>query len=407
MPHVVFAVPFALSTTLRFVRAMGSVPGVRLSLLSQEPLERMPADLRELCADYERVGDAMDAGQLAAGVRALAARAGGQVDQLVGILEPLQEKLAAVRAALGIPGMTPEVAHNFRDKARMKELLRANDLPCARHGLAHSPAQALAFGEECGYPMVVKPPAGAGAKNTFRVNSREELEQSMRSLTPREDDPLLLEEFIVGAEHSFDSVTINGQHLFHSITRYFPTPLEVMENPWLQWAVVLPRSIDGPEYDAIKNAGPRSLDALGLQTALTHMEWFQREDGSVAISEVAARPPGAQFTSLLSWAYERDFYADWARLVATGEFEAPERRWAVGCVFLRGQGEGSVKQVHGVDEAKLELGELLVEAKLPQVGQPRASSYEGEGHIVLRHSETEAVMQGIRRLFELLRIEIA
>ena len=329
------------------------------------------------------------------------------MDRLVGILEPLQEKLAAVRAALGIPGMSLEVAHNFRDKARMKELLRANDLPCARHGLAHSPAQALAFGEECGYPMVVKPPAGAGAKNTFRVNSREELEQSMRSLTPREDDPLLLEEFIVGAEHSFDSVTLNGQHLFHSITRYFPTPLEVMENPWLQWAVVLPRSIDGPEYDAIKNAGPRSLDALGLQTALTHMEWFQREDGSVAISEVAARPPGAQFTSLLSWAYERDFYADWARLVATGEFEAPERRWAVGCVFLRGQGEGSVKQVHGVDEAKLELGELLVEAKLPQVGQPRASSYKGEGHIVLRHSETEAVMQGIRRLFELLRIEIA
>ena len=65
MPHVVFAVPFALSTTLRFVRAMGSVPGVRLSLLSQEPLARMPADLRELCADYERVGDAMDEGQLA------------------------------------------------------------------------------------------------------------------------------------------------------------------------------------------------------------------------------------------------------------------------------------------------------------------------------------------------------
>ena len=119
------------------------------------------------------------------------------------------------------------------------------------------------------------------------------------------------------------------------------------------------------------------------------------------------RPPGAQFTSLLSWAHERDFYADWARLVATGEFEAPERRWAVGCVFLRGQGQGSVKKVHGIEEAKLELGEMLVEAKLPQVGQPRASSYEGEGHIVLRHSETEAVMQGIRRLFELLRIEIA
>ena len=407
MAHVVFAVPFALSTTLRFVRAMGSVPGVRLSLLTQEAPERLPAELRELCADVERVGDAMDEAQLAAGVRALAGRAGGKVDRLVGILEPLQEKLAAVRAALGIPGMSPEVAHNFRDKARMKELLRAHDLPCARHGLARTPAEALAFAEDCGYPLVVKPPAGAGAKNTYRVSSREELEQSLRSLPPRPDEPLLLEEFIVGKEHSFDSVTIGGQHLFHSITRYYPTPLEVMENPWLQWAVVLPRSIDVPEYDAIKSAGPRALDVLGLDTALTHMEWFQRADGSIAISEVAARPPGAQFTSLLSWAHDLDFYAAWARLVAHGEFQAPERRWSVGCVFLRGQGEGRVQRVHGVAEAKRELGEVVAEAKLPQPGQPRASSYEGEGHIVLRHAETEVVMQGIKRLFELLRIEIA
>ena len=35
-----------------------------------------------------------------------------------------------------------------------------------------------------------------------------------------------------------------------------------------------------------------TLRALGLRTGFTHMEWFRRPDGSVAVSEVAARPNG-------------------------------------------------------------------------------------------------------------------
>ena len=118
-----------------------------------------------------------------------------------------------------------------------------------------------------------------------------------------------------------------------------------MENPLLQWCVVLPRHIEGDEYDDIYRVAPRALDALGMVTGITHMEWFRRPDGSLAISEVAARPPGAQFTSLLSFAHDLDFYAAWARLVIHEEFTPPERNWAVGAVFLRGHGSGEVKRV--------------------------------------------------------------
>ncbi len=69
------------------------------------------------------------------GSRALATRFGG-VDRLVGALEQLQVPLARVREQLGIPGMGVEVATTFRDKARMKDVLRAAGLPCARHRLA-------------------------------------------------------------------------------------------------------------------------------------------------------------------------------------------------------------------------------------------------------------------------------
>jgi len=413
MVAVVFVVPYALETTLRFVRAAAELDGVSLGVVSQEPGERIVRALSKGAENgsrlvaFERVSDALDPQALAAGVRAVARGLGGRVDRLIGVLEQLQEPLAQVREQLGIRGMDGGEACNFRDKARMKDILRANDLPCARHALARSAEEARAFAATC-LPLVAKPPAGAGARNTQRIDRDEELDAYLRAFPPSDHDPLLLEEFIQGKEHSFDSVTVAGRPVFHSISRYTPTPLEVMENPLLQWCVVLPRNIDGDEYDDIRRAGARALHVLGMVTGLTHMEWFRRPDGSLAISEVAARPPGAQFTTLLSYAHDFDFYRAWARLSVFETFDPPPRDYAVGALFLRasGSGTGPVRAVKGVEAAQRELGDLVCEARLPRPGAPRADTYEGEGYVILRHPETAAVEAGLQRLNELVRIEL-
>jgi hypothetical protein len=170
--------------------------------------------------------------------------------------------------------------------------------------------------------------------------------------------------------------------------------------------VLLPRDINGPEYTGIRNVAPVALRALGLDTGLTHMEWFRRPNGDIAISEVAARPPGAQFTSLLSYSHDVEMYAAWARLEIFGEFSPPERRYAVGAAYLRGQGTGSVAAIHGLDTLQRELGDLVVEAHLPAEGQPASGTYEGEGHVILRHPDTAVVEAGLRRVVEVARVEL-
>jgi hypothetical protein len=180
-----------------------------------------------------------------------------------------------------------------------------------------------------------------------------------------------------------------------------------MESPWIQWTVMLPREIEVPEYAPILSAGPRALDALGMVTGMTHMEWFRRSDGSIAISEVAARPPGAQFTSLISYAHDRDFYRVWAEVSILEDFTPPPRRFATGAAYLRGQGAGRVARVAGIERANQELGDLVVESQLPRPGQPKASSYEGEGFIILRHEDTERVRDGLRRAVEILQVELS
>ena len=405
MVLAVFVAPYLLDATRRFVDATANLPDVELALITCEPEERLPGDLRRGIAGHWRIDDPLDAGQIAAAVHGLNGHL-GEVQRLLAVLEQLQVPLAQVREHLGIPGMDAATARNFRDKAQMKSVLRAAGVPCARYRLADSAAAAAEFAVEAGYPLVVKPPAGAGAKSTFRLDDAEDLRVWLEAAPPAPDRMAMVEEFLTGEEGSYDSVMIDGQVVWDSISRYFPTPLEVLRNPWIQWVVLMPREIGGAEYAGIRELAPAALRALGLRTGFTHMEWFRRPDGSVAVSVVAARPPGAQITSMLCYAHDFDFYRGWARLMVDGSFPPPERRWAAGTAFLRGQGTGYVRAVDGLDRLPAEVSSLVVESRLPVPGQMSSASYEGDGYVIVRHPDTAVVTDAMRRLVTGVRVEL-
>jgi biotin carboxylase len=288
----------------------------------------------------------------------------------------------------------------------MKTVLRAAGVPCARHRLARSAVDATDFATVAGFPLVVKPPAGSGAKSTFRLDDAGDLKVWLDMAPPSADRPAMLEEFLTGEEGSFDSVTVDGQLVWHSISAYQPTPLEVLRNPWIQWVVILPADISGPEYAPIRALAPAALRALGLRTGLTHMEWFRRPDGSIAISEVAARPPGAQITSMLCYAHDFDLYQAWAHLMIHGSFDPPARKWATGTAFLRGQGSGQVRAVHGLDSLPNEVASLVIESRLPRPGQVSSGSYEGDGYVIVRDADTATVTRALRQLITTVRVEL-
>jgi hypothetical protein len=400
-----FVAPYLLDTTMQFVEAAARLPGVSMALITCEPVDRVPPGLRESLAGHWRIDDPLDAGQIAGAVQGLSGQL-GPVQRLLAVLEQLQVPLAQVREHLGVPGMDVVTARNFRDKAQMKTVLRAAGVPCARHRLAGSAADAQSFAAEVGFPLVVKPPAGAGAKSTFRLDDRGDLTAWLDTIPPSPDRPALIEEFLTGEEGSYDSVMVDGQVVWDSVSDYLPAPLEVLRHPWMQWVVRLPRDIGGPEYKGIRAVAPTALRALGLRTGLTHMEWFRRPDGTVAVSEVGARPPGAQITSMLCYAHDFDLYTAWARLMVDGTFEPPQRKWAAGTVYLRGQGAGQVKATRGLDTLPPEVSSLVVDSRLPRPGQPSTGSYEGDGYITVRHPDTAVVTRALKTLVTTVRVEL-
>ena len=412
MPHVVFIAPRFLENTNRYVSAFAALDGVTLSLVSSDPETAIPESLRSRVAGHYRVDQCLDPGSLTTAVRAITSSV-GRVDRLTGALEQLQTPMAEVRDALDIEGIRSDVARNFRDKDRMKDVLRAHAVPVARSALCASPAGLRSFVEQVGFPVIVKPRAGVGARSTYRITSAADLAAlASQGVVPSPEAPLQAEEFVQAREHTCETVTVRGKPVWRSGTRYFPSPLEVLETPWIQYCVLLPREDVDTEWTRFHQVNDAALAALfgdaaqtAAGTALTHMEWFLRDDGGSLVNEVGVRPPGVGIMPLMGLAHEANFFARWAELIAFDRFTPPARRWSAGQAFFRGQGDGDrIAEVSGVEAAVEAAGEALVEMRTPKVGMHRTDGYEGEGWATVRHATTEGAKRALLALIERVQV---
>ena len=90
------------------------------------------------------------------------------------------------------------------------------------------------------------------------------------------------------------------------------------------------------------------------------------------------------------------------------EFDPPDRRYAVGAAYFRGQGKekGRVHAIHGLEEVQQRFGHLVVESQLPRAGQTASDSYEGDGYVIIRHPESDVVEEALQQIVGLVRVDL-
>ncbi|MFL5322550.1 MAG: acetyl-CoA carboxylase biotin carboxylase subunit family protein, partial [Myxococcaceae bacterium] len=174
MPHILFVAPKLFENTLRYVDAFAGLAGVKLSIVTEDPDTSLHPKLREKLAAHYRVDSASDSWQLVEAGRRIA-KAVGPIDRLTGALEQLQMPMAEARDALGVEGMSAATARAFRDKDHMKQRLRSKGVPVAKSALVSSTKELERFVGEVGFPIILKPQAGVGARSTWRIEGRDDL----------------------------------------------------------------------------------------------------------------------------------------------------------------------------------------------------------------------------------------
>ena len=379
-----------------FTRGLAAV-GATVIGVGDQPPSALPEPARNALAHYEQV-NLSDEGAVLTVLHGLGQHA--SIDQVECLWEPYMILAARIRESFGLPGMTVEQTLPFRDKERMKQKIDTAGIRTPRHASATTVAAVWEAAEQVGYPLIVKPIAGAGSADTYRVDSTEELAEVLPML--RHVPEVSVEEFIDGEEFTYDTVCANGSILFENIMWYRPRPLQMKSHEWISPVSIVLRDLSVPDLQGGRQMGGEVLPALGFRTGFTHMEWYRKADGDAVFGEIGARPPGARAVDLMNYATDGDLFVAWAEAVAHESLSHPlERKFNSGVVFKRARGVGRITHIEGLDKLLAEYGEYVVLVDLLPIGAPRRdwrATLISDGMIIVRHPELQPVIEMTERI---------
>ena len=376
-----------------FTRGLAEV-GARVYGIGDQPRGGLAPEVQESLADYRQVRDLWDEEAMIQEVREWL---GGQsLDRIECLWEPGVVLAARLREEFGIPGLSVEQAIAFRDKERMKQVLDDAGIRTPRHASAKTEAEVRAAAERIGYPLIVKPIAGAGSADTYSLRGPDELDGALRLV--HHVPEVSVEEYIEGEEYTYDTVCGDGKILFENIAWYRPKPLVARLNEWISMQGICLLDLETPEIAVGRDLGHRVIDALGFKSGFTHMEWFRTPDGEAVFGEIGARAPGGRLVHSMNYSCDIDLFVGWAEAVCHGKLtQDTTKLFNAGAVFKRARGPGRrITRIEGLDGVLARYGEHIVSIELSSVGTPRRDwrkIVSGDGWIVVRHPDLDRTLE--------------
>lgn len=384
--RVVFLAPAYPPEMIQYTRGLAEV-GAEVYGVGDQHRDALPAEVKPHLHDYLQVPRILDEDDVIERASAWLKRRA--VDRVLANWEVLVMLAARLRERWGVPGMSPDTVRGFRDKELMKERVRAAGLRVPRSRRVRTEAEVRAAAEEIGFPLILKPIAGAGSADTYQVRSGEELDAALPKM--RGVSEASCEEYIEGEEFTFDTVCIGGKPAYENIAQYLPKPIEARSLEWVSPVIITVRDMYQPRLAAGVKLARSVLGALQMGDGFTHMEWFLTPRGEAIFGEIGCRPGGAHLVDQMNYTSDIDLFREWARVVCWQRFEANvERKYNVGIVFKRAQGEGRITRIEGLSDWLRLAGPHAVEERLLRPGTPRRNwknTLLSDGHLIVRHPE--------------------
>ena len=383
---VVFLAPAYPPEMIQYTRGLAEV-GAQVYGVGDQPRAALPAEVKPHLHDYLQVPRILDEDDVIERVSAWLK--GTAIDRVLANWEVLVMLAARLRERWGMPGMSPDTVRGFRDKEIMKERVRAAGLRVPRSRRVRTEQEVRAAAEEVGFPLILKPIAGAGSADTYQVRTQAELEETLPKM--RGVREASCEEYIEGEEFTFDTVCIGGEPAYENIAQYLPKPIEARSLEWVSPVIITVRDMYQARLAPGVRLGRHVLGALGMGDGFTHMEWFLTPRGEAIFGEIGCRPAGAHLVDQMNYTSDIDLFREWARVACWRKFEAPvERKYNVGIVFKRAQGQGRITRIEGLGDWLRSAGSWVVDEKLLRPGTPRRNwknTLLSDGFVIVRHPE--------------------
>lgn len=214
------------------------------------------------------------------------------LDAVLAVDEQGVEIAAAAAARLGFRHNPSEAVALTKDKGRLRDRLATTSLPQPAYRLVVRDADVASAATEVGYPCVVKPISRSASQGVIRVDDATQADAAgvrIRAIVGDSPEPLLVEEFVSGAEVAVEGLLTGGQL---KVLAVFDKP-DPLDGPFFEETIYLTPSRQPPSVlAAIEATAARAAAALGLLEGPVHIELRIDAKGVVTILELAARSIG-------------------------------------------------------------------------------------------------------------------
>ncbi len=329
-----------------------------------------------------------------ASVDLLIAAAGAQrFDGVLALGDRTTVIAARVAARLGLPGNPPEAAAISRSKLATRRALAAAGLPQPWFHVAHLDQDPRLIIRNIRFPCVVKPLVLSGSRGVMRADDPDAFiarfdrlgrilwQKDVRSMRDPENDRILVEGFVPGAEFAVEGLLEHGRLRTLAI---FDKP-DPLNGPFFEESIyVTPSRLPQARQIAVTETIERAAVAIGLYHGPIHAECRVADD--VVVLEIAARPIGGLCARMLEFTDGAGSRVGLEELLlrhAAGEATASFQpvATATGVMMIPIPGRGVYRGVEGLEAALAVAGisEIQMTAKSEQVlvPLPEGASYLG------------------------------
>ncbi len=198
--------------------------------------------------------------------------------------------------ALGLPGLSEDVAWRCLDKGEMRLAWRRAGLPQPDFHIVQNADEAHAAARDLGYPVVVKPTQGWGSRGVSRARDAHEMDIAYEAANDNCGlGKIIVETLLPGVLMTSDGLVRNGET---SVLILGDVSQQAHERFLVNFALNYPAAFSATMTTLARQIIAGATMALGLRTGAFHCELMVIED-QVYLIELGARGGGGHLFGVI------------------------------------------------------------------------------------------------------------